>query len=233
MKYKAVFFFLTLFSVFTIYGQTIPVYKIEENIIIDGDLSEWKSPFSTPFVIHNSGEKATQNTFVLLSWNDENLYLAYRAADSQIIGMSRKKDAKIFETDDLVEVFIDPDGNGENYLEIGVNAFSAYYDLIVQCISPKCGGWKTSIAFDIEGLEAHSKITPEGFCTEIKIPFSSLEKIKNGNFKTPKAGTKWKGNMFRIDYGNTTEYQALEPYKSGKFGFHHPEEFGVFEFIEE
>ncbi|MEZ0131312.1 hypothetical protein AB9T88_16690, partial [Flavobacterium sp. LBUM151] len=76
------------------------------------------------------------------------------------------------------------------------------------------------------------KTTPEGFCTEIKIPFSSLEKIKNGNFIIPKTGTKWKGNAFRIDYGNITEYLALQWYKSLKFGFHQPQEFAVFEFVE-
>ncbi|MNY38105.1 hypothetical protein D3C86_1727060 [compost metagenome] len=80
------------------------------------------------------------------------------------------------------------------------------------------------MAFDISEMEAVSKTTPEGFCTEIKIPFSSLEKIKNGNFTQPKVGTKWNGN--------TTEYLALQYYKSLKFGFHQPQEFAVFEFVE-
>lgn len=216
----------------TTYSQTIPIHKTSEVITIDGDLADWKTPFSGPFVIHNSGEKATQNTYISLSWNEENLYIAYRSVDSNIIGKARKKDAPIFNTDDLVELFIDPDGDGQNYVEIGVNAFSSNYDLLLKCISPACGGWNTAINFDISGLEAISKITPEGFNTEIKIPFSGLKTIKNGNFSQPKAGTKWKGNAFRIDYGNTTEYLALQHYKSLKYGFHQPEEFAVFEFME-
>lgn len=216
----------------SIYSQTIPIYKTQENIIVDGNLTDWKTPFLGPFVIHNSGEKATQNTMVSLSWNDENLYIAYRSADSQIVGKPQTKDSKIYETDDLVELFIDPDGDGKNYIEIGVNAFSTYYDMLLKCISPDCGGWNTAMDFDISGFEAVSKITSEGFCTEIKIPFSSLEKIKNGNFTKPKTGTKWNGNAFRIDYGNTTQYLALQPYKSLKFGFHQPKEFAVFEFVE-
>ena len=132
----------------------------------------------------------------------------------------------------MVEFFIDPDGDGQNYVEIGVNAFSANYDLLLKCISPDCGGWNTSMNFDIAGLEAVSKITPAGFDTEIKIPFSSLKTIKKGNFTPPKTGIKWKGNAFRIDYGNTTEYLALQYYKSLKYGFHQPEEFAVFEFVE-
>ena len=216
----------------SIYSQTFPVLKTAEKTTIDGDLTDWKTTFSGPFVIHNSGEKATQKTSVSLSWNEENLYIAYRSEDSKIIGKERPKDSKIYETDDLVEIFIDPDGDGKNYVEIGVNAFSTNYDLLLKCVSSECGGWGTSMDLNISGLEAVSKITPEGFCTEIKIPFSSLEKIENGHFITPKAGTKWKANAFRIDYGNTTEYLALQDYKSLKFGFHHPDEFAVFEFVE-
>ena len=232
MKSIKIAVFLVLICSTIGYSQSIPIHKTTEKITIDGDLSDWKTPFLGPFTIHNSGEKATQNTMVSLSWNDENLYIAYRSEDSKIIGSKQKKDSQIFNSDDLVEIFIDADGDGKNYIEIGVNAFSTNYDLLLKCISPDCGGWNTSMTFDIEELETISKITAEGFSTEIKIPFSSLEKIQNGNFSKPKIGTKWKGNTFRIDYGNKTEYVALQPYKSENFGFHQPKEFAVFEFVE-
>lgn len=232
MKFSSFLYLLTFLYSLNNYSQTFPIHKKNDKITIDGDLIDWKTPFLGPFVIHNSGEKATQNTMVSLSWNDENLYIAYHSEDSKIVGKLQKKDSKIYEADDLVEVFIDADGDGKNYLEIGINAFSTNYDMLIKCISPECGGWKTAMNFDIEGLEAISKITPEGFDTEIKIPFSSLEKIENGNFIKPKIGTKWKANTFRIDYGNTTEYLALQDYKSLKFGFHQPQEFAVFEFVE-
>ncbi|OXG06885.1 carbohydrate binding protein with CBM9 domain [Flavobacterium araucananum] len=232
MKINPIVSVLAFMCSITSYSQSILIHKTNEKITVDGDLSDWKTPFSGPFVIHNSGQKATQNTTVSLSWNDENLYIAYRSADSKIIGKVQKKDSPIFSTDDLVEIFIDPDGDGQNYIEVGVNAFSSNYDMLLKCISPTCGGWDTTMAFDISGLETVSKITPEGFNTEIKISFLSLQTIKNGNFSKPKVGTKWRGNAFRIDYGNTTEYLALQPYKSLKFGFHQPEEFAVFEFVE-
>jgi hypothetical protein len=232
MKISKIIVIISLMCPTINHSQSIPVYKINEIISIDGDLSDWKTPFLGPFVIHNSGEKATQNTYVSLSWNDESLYIAYRSTDSNIIGKPQKKDSPVFSTDDLVEIFIDPDGDGQNYVEIGVNAFSSSYDMLLKCISPVCGGWSTTMAFDIAGLEAQSKITAEGFNTEIKIPFSSLKNIKNGDFNKPKIGTKWKGNAFRIDFDNITEYIALKPYKSSKHGFHQPEEFAVFEFVD-
>ncbi|MEG2102903.1 MAG: carbohydrate-binding family 9-like protein [Flavobacterium sp.] len=232
MKFIQIALVFFLMCSTTSYSQTIPIFKTNQKLIVDGDLSDWKTPFSHPFVIHNTVEKASQNTTVSFAWNDENFYIAFRSLDSKIIGSKQKKDSPIFKTDDLVEIFIDPDGDGQNYVEIGVNAFSTNYDMLLKCISAECGGWKTSMAFDIEELETISKITTEGYCTEIKIPFSSLVKIENGNFKKPEIGTKWKGNVFRIDYDSNTEYLSLQPYKSLKFGFHQPEEFAVFEFME-
>lgn len=232
MKFIKIVPILYFMCSITAQSQTIPIHKMTNKLIIDGDLSDWKTSFLGPFVIHNSGAKAAQKTMVSLSWNNENLYIAYRSTDSKIVGKPSKKDSQIFNTDDLVEIFIDPDGDGQNYVEIGVNAFSTNYDMLLKCISPICGGWNTSMAFDITGMETISKKTPDGFCTEIKIPFSSLKTIKNGNFTKPKAGTKWRGNTFRIDYGNTTEYLALQPYKSLQFGFHQPQKFAIFEFVE-
>ncbi|WP_290968115.1 carbohydrate-binding family 9-like protein [Flavobacterium sp.] len=215
----------------SIYSQPFLIHKTNEKIKIDGDLTDWKTPFLGPFVVHNTGEKATQNTFVSLAWDNKNLYLAYKCSDTKIIGTAQIKDSQIFNTDDLAEIFLDPDGDSQNYIEIGVNAFSTNYDLLLKCISEECGGWKTSMDFDFTGLESVSKINKDGYIVEIKIPFSSLEKVKNGGFTKPKIGTKWKGNAFRIDYGNTTEYLALQPYKSLNFGFHQPKEFAVFEFV--
>ncbi|HSD05686.1 carbohydrate-binding family 9-like protein [Flavobacterium sp.] len=233
MKSNLILCFLFFSFWLTSYSQVIPIHKISEKVSIDGDLSEWEMSFLGPFVIHNSGAKATQQTFVSFSWDEKNLYIAYRSEDSKIIGSNQGQDSHIYKTDDLVEVFIDPDGDGQNYVEIGVNAFSTNYDLLIECISANCGGWKTSTAFTVIGMETVSKINSEGFSTEIKIPFSSLESIKNGNFIIPKIGTKWKGNAFRIDYGmKTTEYLSLQPYRSSKFGFHQPKEFADFEFVD-
>lgn len=232
MKSNLILFVLCLVFSVTAGAQTIPIHKTKGKISIDGDLADWKTPFKGPFVIHNSGGKATQLTTVSFAWDDENLYVAYRSQDAKIVGSKKQNDSQIFNSDDLVEIFIDPDGDRQNYLEIGVNAFSTHYDMLIKCISPGCGGWNTSISFNLSGMQAVSKITPKGFSTEIKIPFSGLKNIPNGNFNKPKIGTKWKGNAFRIDYGNTTEYLALQPYKNPVFGFHKPEEFAVLEFVE-
>lgn len=232
MKFPCLFYVVVFGISFTSYSQIFPIHRITNPIAIDGDLSDWKTPFIGPFVIHNSGLKATQDTYVSLSWDDTNLYLAYKSKDSTIVGSAKKNDTQLFKTDDLVELFFDPDGDSQNYIEIGVNAFSSNYDMIIHCVSPSCGGWDTDISLDILGMKTVSKITNDGYDVEIMIPFSSLTSIKDSGFITPVVGTKWKGNLFRIDYGNRTEYLAISSYSNLEYGFHKPEQFKTFVFLE-
>ena len=231
MKYSLIAFLLLIFSTQQIQSQAILIHKSKSPLQIDGDLSDWKTPFSREFVIHNSGNKPKQSTVALLSWDKNYLYIAYNCIDSEIVGKARKQDSPLFETDDLVEIFIDPDGNGKDYVEVGVNAFNSNYDVLIQCTAKECDGRKSNMSFTIKGLQTASKITEFGYTVEIAIPFSSLDEITNGNFKTPKNGTIWKGNLFRIDYGQNKEFQSLKPYQSKKHGFHQADEFAEFKFV--
>ena len=231
MKYTLIAFLFLIVSAQQIKSQAILVQQTNQPIVIDGDLSDWKNPFSQEFVIHNSGKKVTQSTIASLSWDKKFLYIAYNCIDSEIVGTTRKKDHPIFNTDDLVEIFIDPAGDAKNYIEIGVNAFNSNYDIHIQCLGGDCAKRKSNLSVTIKGLQTASKITEFGYSLEIAIPFSSLNEITNGHFKTPKNGTTWKGNLFRIDYGQIKEYQSLKPYKSKKHGFHQPVEFAEFKFV--
>ena len=231
MKYTLITLLFLVVSALQINSQTVLIHKTKKALLIDGDLSDWKTPFSQEFVIHNSGEKPTQSTVALLSWDKNNLYVAYNCIDSKIVGTIRKKDHPIFNSDDLVEIFIDPAGDAENYIEIGVNAFNSNYDLFIQCSTGDCSKRKSDLSLNVKGLRTASKITELGYSVEIAIPFSSLNEIKNGQFKTPKIGTTWKGNLFRIDYGQTRQYQSLKPYQSKKHGFHQPAEFAELQFV--
>ena len=130
-----------------------------------------------------------------------------------------------------MEIFISPTEEVKNYIEIGVNAFNSNYDVLIQCLDRDCTKRKSDLSINIKGLQTASKITESGYSVEIAIPFSSLNESTNGNFKTPKIGTIWKGNLFRIDFGNPKEYQSLKPYQSKKHGFHQPAEFAELQFV--
>jgi hypothetical protein len=233
MKIKQLLTTLALGLSFCSYAQTFAVYKVALAPTIDGNISEWNTPFYGPFVSHQTGAVATQATSVSFSWDNQNLYVAYNCVDSKIVGSAQNQDAAIFNTDDLVELFIDADGDTKNYVELGVNAYSTNYDFILKCVSASCGGWSDDQAWDISNFQTAAAITNTGYAVEMKIPFSSLNSVPNGGFAIPVIGTKWKGNAFRIDYGKpNTEYLAIEAYTGGNFGFHQPALFKTFEFVD-
>ena len=51
-------------------------------------------------------------------------------------------------SEEVVEVFIDPDGDGRDYLEFQVNPLNAHVDLHIISLNP----WDSSIEWDIDGV---------------------------------------------------------------------------------
>jgi hypothetical protein len=220
-------------------NNTLVVSPARSNITIDGNLSDWHGVNATqPFTLHDKNSPSTQQTRTMVVFDEQNIYFAFDVKDKNIVGTNQPHDAKLFSTDDLIEVFIDPDGNGENYLEFGVNAFGNAYDYVVKCVRKNCGGWSDNKRFTLKNIEIktsvigsinNSKDIDTGFIVEIKLPFLALRDIAGGQFVKPTNNTIWRVNMFRIDYGNTPiEYQSWVPHNS--FGFHQPDKFGYFHF---
>lgn len=235
---------LAMFSVGVIAQKDYKNYVIKKsnNIVVDGNISDWEGiPFTDSFVNHSTGASATQSTEAKLAWDNDNLYLCFYVKDTQIKTTAGPQDSKIFSTDDLIEFFIDADDNGANYIEVGVNAENVYYDYILKCVSSSCGGWQDDQAFDLAGFSSSASYlgtlnstngNDTSYTIEIKIPFSSLNAIPNGGFTTPTNGTTWRGNLFRVDQGGSSaEYLSWSPHNS--HGFHQPSKFGSLTFSDE
>ena len=207
-----------------------------EGITIDGNLSDWEQvSFTDEFVDHGLGTITTnvQTTQAKVAWDSDNLYFMFVSSDVAITASQGSQDDPIFSTDDLVEVFIDADGNGVDYIEIGANAQEVYYDYILECVTSSCGGWKDNQGFDLVGVEVKSSYdgtlnnnsdVDVQYVIEMKVPFSSLNAIPDGGFTTPTDGDSWNANLFRVDVGSSTEYLSWNPHNS--FGFHQPSKFG-------
>jgi hypothetical protein len=208
-------------------------------IKVDGDISDWSHiPFTKNFILHDTGSISTQNTKAKVAMDENNIYFAFDVKDKNIVATNQVHDGQLFTSDDLIEVFIDFDGDGENYLEFGVNAHGTIYDYVLKCVTESCGGWADNKDFTINNIAVKTSVlgsinnnndVDEGFIVEVKLPFKSLQLIKNGNFTQPIVNSEWRVNMFRIDYGTSpTEYQSWVPHNS--FGFHQPDKFGYFYF---
>src|ERR1022692_4873645 len=106
------------------------VFRAAGPIPVDGRLDEasWRlAPKSTPFVDIVTGKPAWFDTRVALLWDNDCLYFGFWAEETDVWGTMTKRDAKIWEEND-VEVFIGgPDGSNDAYYEFEVNALNTVY----------------------------------------------------------------------------------------------------------
>jgi hypothetical protein len=234
-------------SVFADSNDNFHIVKTSQTVTIDGDLSEWNLiPTTASFTNHQTGAQGAAGAFAQMMWDDNNLYLAFTVTDADITANYLNQDDKVFDNDDLIEMFFDFDGSETNYLELGVSATGVNYDYNIMCpgaTGGTCGSYNANFTWDIAGLESktiidgtinNSSDVDNGYTVEIKIPLSSLSTMSGGNYTPVQQGTTWKGNLFKISYNTGAGTHAGSDYLSlsnfGSFGFHQPSKFATFTF---
>lgn len=216
--------------------DTYSITYTQKSPVIDGVLDDaaWVQAKPTKdFVIHDSGNAAPVQTFGQLAYDNQYLYLAATCQDPDIYAKYTKTQAPLFRRDDLVEIFIDPDGDGKNYLELGFSATAVYYSLLVSEVN---NGKVTPKYLDISNLLGATQIhgslnNPDDadsyWTLEARIPLNLLDGLKDVN-TSPKSQS-WRIGLFRIDYSTHSKTNQAVGYYAwqthGKFGFHRPERF--------
>lgn len=159
--------------------EFVPVYHPEMTIRraagpikLDGELDDegWKGAARADnFSEHNPGDqiKPAVDTEVLVTFDDENLYVAWICHDDpgQVRASFCERD-RIFQ-DDFVMLMIDPYGEATYAYEIASNPYGIPGDLLFS--SSNGEDISFSMIFDTRG-----KITDFGWVVEMKVPFRSL-----------------------------------------------------------
>lgn len=224
--------------------EIVPPYSYNNCIaveapVIDGvlDDSTWASALTTtPFVVHDDGSAASGVTTAKVAYDQNYLYIAFESKDSDIAATFTEQDDPTFSLDDTVEIFLDPDGDGKNYYEIGVTPL-AYYDYVIHQPDP----WSDDVDWDIEGFEYavvvdgtlnDSSDIDEGFTVEVKIPLASLNYTSADEATDP---SKWRFNLHKASYDTgaakwNAQWLAWSPI--GSFGFHQPTKFASLDFTD-
>ena len=182
----------------------------------------WSGCDSAEFCDVVSGAAPQQSTRIWVAWDAEELRVLIRAEDTHIHATLTERDAPLY-TEEVVEVFLDPVGDGECYFEIEVNPLNAVLDLVLR---RNRSGYKKDFAWQCENLRTCVRREAAAWSAELAIPFRSLAAAP------PQSGGKWRGNFTRIDRppGVPRELTAWSP--TGLANFHIPERFGVIEFFE-
>lgn len=176
-----------------------------DGIRIDGRLDEegWQQTPATPqFVNTMNGAAAEPNATAKLLWDDEHLYVAFEVQDDFLKSTFEERDAHLWEQD-VVEVMLDPDGDGRNYFEMQVSpngvVFDTRYDSHRQPGPFGHVDWNSELEAKVQRRgTANDDEGDEGYTVEMAIPWSAFEAGEPAATK-PNPNDAWRMNLFVMD----------------------------------
>ncbi len=192
---------LFLLTVVT-FGQQYSVSLTTEPIQIDGVLKEtsWKNaPRIGKFVDNMTGGPAGVQTEAVILYDKEFIYFGFEVVDENVWSTFTERDQHLW-TEEVVEVFIQADPQHPSYIELEVNPLGTMIDIYLLDIRRplKYESWNSAglkWAVDVDGTVDGSS-GDRGWSCEIALP---LEDVVTAPNNPPKAGDRWKANLYRVE----------------------------------
>jgi cellulose/xylan binding protein with CBM9 domain len=208
------------------------VQRATASIAVDGRLDEddWQACESLELVGYNEGVLLKQPTQCRLLWDDTFLYISWHCTDTDIWSTMIVRDEPLY-NEEVVEVFINPDGDRETYLELEVNPLGALWDGFILSSGGSRHGilaWNSSVLKRGVWLEGtlNDPGDSDGFWSvELAVP---LAELRTAPHIPPRNGDSWRINLYRIDMPGRdqelAEYGAWSPVSGDSY--HDPDRFG-------
>jgi len=212
----------------------LPTYtarRAVDAIRVDGTLDEASWARATRIRefrhIYDPARPSKFPTEAAIVWDDANLYVAFDSTDPDPWGTMKNRDDRLWD-EEVVEIFLDPDGDGLNYAELEVSPNNVVVDLLIP--RPKADV-EAALRWNIDGLQTAVGRRPGGWIAEIAIPWKSLAAA--GATAAPAPGDQWRAGIYRIKrprgVKGADEFLAWSLTR-GERGFHDPERFGYLQF---
>lgn len=214
-------------------------------INVDGFLDErsWQHAQPMILVLREDGGAPQHATTAKAVWDQSALYVAFQCDDPEMWATMKERDDRLWEQE-VVEVFLDPNGNGDPYFEFEVNPLNVVVDLRLMCslrekgmplervVAWDCRGMQTSVRAKGPVSTWQTEQHPGGeWAVEMSIPFDALDTLPHC---PPQDGDAWKANFYRIDRParlakEEHEFVCWSPIISSK-SFHTLDRFGTLTF---
>lgn len=211
----------------------LPTYEVHRAASaprIDGQLDDaaWKAARPVVFMFpwpNQTGKM--QKTEARLTWDNDNLYVAYASEDDDITAVHTQHDDPTYR-DDAVEIFIAPPGVKNLYFGLEMNARAVLYDYLYpfpQRLVKNYDLRGVRLASAIKGTLNMSGDQDEGWSLEVAIPWAAFADLTNN--PVPKVGDRWIANMNRWD-GTAPNRRLSQWSDSGlvRADPHYPDRFG-------
>ncbi|MGN7382016.1 carbohydrate-binding family 9-like protein [Paenibacillus sp. SAFN-117] len=189
-------------------------------VFVDYEDKVWERIEPAPLVDVVDGRPVREATGIKACWDDDFLYVRFDCEDSYTVATYTKRDDPLYDQD-VVELFIDEEGNGSRYMEFEFSPHEVIFDAM---IDNREGHITIDTEWDAEGLEVKVRTEENQRTYIIRLPLSHF-------WSRPEHGTTWRVNFYRIDEqrDGTREYQAWSP--TGAINYHIPSRFGTLRFV--
>ena len=156
-----------------------------------------------------------------MAWDDTYFYVAAEMEEPHVWGTITKQNEIMFNDNDF-EVFIDPDGDSNNYYEFEMNALGTIWELSLPVPYseggvPILGGILPGLIrkVGVKGNLNDPTTIDEGWCVEMAFPWKELAKYNPGRATPPDPGDMWKVNFSRVQWKHEVvngEYVRIPPH---------------------
>ncbi|HZE97641.1 MAG TPA: carbohydrate-binding family 9-like protein [Planctomycetota bacterium] len=194
-----------------------------------GDAAPWRSVAWTPMRRRQVDGHPYETRFKML-YSKTGLYILMDGTDRKLTTTGRKDDSNLWE-EDVYEVFLQPDDGLPLYFEYEISPLGFELPILVSNNHGTFMGWlpwyylndrKIRKATAATGGPKQAGATVEGWTAEFFIPYLLFKGI---NGVPPGPGTRWRANLYRMDYddGHKTQWDWSPVGES----FHEYRGFGV------
>lgn len=221
--------------------QMCPALPVGTSIIIDGIADElvWQDAPVCTLGDAVTGEIPQWITEVRFLHDGNYLYALFAVKDGDLVNSVTGRDASLYQQD-VIELFIDPDGDGLYYYEFEWNCTGQVFDALVASApgQPLPAGASAQLDLSYTAVNSSWAVHPvgtpnqpgdtdSGLVAEIRIAWADLG--HNNGTLPPSTGDTLRLNAYRIEYQgpdivSTWKLQAWSP--TGVENFHVPEKFG-------
>jgi hypothetical protein len=177
-----------------------------------------------------AGPKMTTRAKVL--YTEKGMYFLMESEDRKLTAALTEDFADLY-NEDVVEVFLWTDESIPVYLEYELSPLNYELLIMVPNLQGKFYGWRpwhyeganrVQHATGVQGGKKKSQATISGWTAEFFIPYSVMKPIVQ---VPPTPGTRWRGNLYRIDYDQGV---STWTWQKTRTNFHDYQSFGTLVF---
>ncbi len=186
-----------------------------------GDHPSWAT---APWMALTSLNGPAPTTRAKMLYSATGVYALFDCDDTKLRCAHDRDFADLYD-EDVVEIFIRPDESQRSYFEYEVSPLGFELPLMIVNDGKRFHGWlpwkyagerKCRFATSVRGGPKKAEATVTGWSAEMFIPNKLLLGLAN---VPPQSGTRWRANLYRIDYDDpkSTKHWSWNPLPRADF----------------